>query len=356
MTQTSVDQTSVAQTDFIERLKELNLNRGDVLVSFDVQSVFTSIPRELAKRALKSAMEGNPGFLAYQKLSLSELMGLLSLCLDLTYFRFRDYTYHQRKGTPMGSPISVVVAEIVMQRLEAQLLSAAPSFLKLWTRYMDDVFAILDSKNVEPFFSHINSIEPPIQFSIELEIDQLPFLGVYVKCEGDTPRTSVYRKPKHTDRLLDYDSYYPDRHQRSVIRTLWNRVGKVCSTVESKNAEKKHILQVFRNNGYPSRIIRKWTKTRRTDTPEQRPHTTLRATIPYIKGASEVTARVLRDNGVQVEHKTLNTLQRNLTKNTYNGTTFDLVITDKARLLGRSKHTIMCGQHLAHYVLELDKF
>ncbi|XP_076028455.1 uncharacterized protein LOC143017551 [Oratosquilla oratoria] len=81
--------------DFIERIKGLNLRRGDVLVSFDVQSMFTSIPRDLAKSALKSAMEENRGFLDNQKLSVSELMGLISLCLDSTYFRFRDHTYHQ---------------------------------------------------------------------------------------------------------------------------------------------------------------------------------------------------------------------------------------------------------------------
>ncbi|XP_076047286.1 uncharacterized protein LOC143028808 [Oratosquilla oratoria] len=82
--------------DFIERIKGLNLRRGDVLVSFDVQSMFTSIPRDLAKSALKSAMEDNRGFLDNQKLSVSELMRLISLCLDSTYFRFRDHTYHQR--------------------------------------------------------------------------------------------------------------------------------------------------------------------------------------------------------------------------------------------------------------------
>ncbi|XP_076056313.1 uncharacterized protein LOC143034262 [Oratosquilla oratoria] len=85
--------------DFIERIKGLNLRSGDVLVSFDVQSMFTSIPRDLAKSALKSAMEDNRGFLDNQKLSVSELMRLISLCLDSTYFRFRDHTYHQRIDT-----------------------------------------------------------------------------------------------------------------------------------------------------------------------------------------------------------------------------------------------------------------
>ncbi|XP_076068418.1 uncharacterized protein LOC143040861 [Oratosquilla oratoria] len=172
-------------------------------------------------------MEENLGFLVDQKLSLSELMRLVSLCLGSTYFRFRDHTYHQRRGTLMGSPISVMVIKVVMQRSEAQLISDAPSSLKLCTTYLDDVFAILDSKDVESFFSHINSIEPAIQFSIELQKDyQLPFLDVNVKREGYTLRTSVYRKPTQTDRLLDYDSYLPDCYKRSVIRTLWNRADK----------------------------------------------------------------------------------------------------------------------------------
>ncbi|XP_076056349.1 uncharacterized protein LOC143034298 [Oratosquilla oratoria] len=172
-------------TDFIERIKGFNLRREDVLVSLDVEFMFTSIPRELTKRALNSAMEENRGFLANQKLSLAELMGLVPLCLDSTYFPFRDHTYHQRKGTTMGSPISVVVAEVVTQRLEDQLLSVAPSLLELWTEYVDDVFAILDSKDVEPFFSHINSIKPAIEFSMELEkAFQLSFLDVNVKRKG----------------------------------------------------------------------------------------------------------------------------------------------------------------------------
>ncbi|XP_076065264.1 uncharacterized protein LOC143039276 [Oratosquilla oratoria] len=171
-----------------------------------------------------TAMGKNRGFLANQKLSLSELMGLVSLCLDSTYFCLRDHTYHQRKGTPMRSPISVVVAEVVMQRLMQLRLNCG--------------------------------------------------LNVSVKREGDTLSTSVYRKPTHTDRLLDLDSYHPDCHKKNVTRTLWNKTDKVCSSVESKKTERKHLLQVFRNNGYPSRTIRKWTKARRTDTPEQRPHMT----------------------------------------------------------------------------------
>ncbi|XP_076028426.1 uncharacterized protein LOC143017522 [Oratosquilla oratoria] len=161
-----------------------------------------------------------------------EVMGLISMCFDSIYFRFRGHIYHHRKGTPMGSPISVVVAEVVMQQFEAELLRTVPQSLKLWVRYVDDVFAVMQDKDIDPFFTRLNSLEPAIQFSMELEVNVvLPLLDILVS-RGDNLETSLYRKPTHTGRLLDYDSYHPDYHKRSLIRTLWNRADKICSTTD----------------------------------------------------------------------------------------------------------------------------
>ncbi|XP_076045803.1 uncharacterized protein LOC143028046 [Oratosquilla oratoria] len=161
------------------------------MVSFDVQSMFTSIPQDLAKRTLSKTMEETLGFLENQRLSSTELMGLISMCLDSTYFRFREHIYHQRKGTPMGSPISVVVAEAVMQQFEAELLRTVPPSLKLWVRYVDDVFAVTKDKDIDPFFTRLNSLEPAIQFSMELEVNGvLPFLDILVTRKGDHLETS----------------------------------------------------------------------------------------------------------------------------------------------------------------------
>ena len=49
-------------------------------------------------------------------------MDLLHLCLTSTYFQFNGKHYKQLHGTAMGSPVSVVVAEIVMQNIEEQTL------------------------------------------------------------------------------------------------------------------------------------------------------------------------------------------------------------------------------------------
>ncbi|XP_076038064.1 uncharacterized protein LOC143023429 [Oratosquilla oratoria] len=167
--------------DFVNRIKGVKLDQGDVMVSFDVQSMFTLIPQGLAKRTLSKTMEETLGLLENQILSSTELMGLISMCLDSTYFRLREHIYHQRKGIPMGSPISVVVAEVVMQQFEAELLRTVPPPLKLWVRYVDDLFTVMQDKDIDPFFTRLNSLEPAIQFSMELEINGvLPFLDILV--------------------------------------------------------------------------------------------------------------------------------------------------------------------------------
>lgn len=43
----------------------------------------------------------------------------------------------------MGSPVSVVLAELTMQKLEERILSNSPSKPILWKRYLDDIIAIL---------------------------------------------------------------------------------------------------------------------------------------------------------------------------------------------------------------------
>ena len=47
-----------------------------------------------------------------------DIMDLLNLCLTSTYFQYNGKHYKQRHGTAMGSPVSVVIAEIVMQSIK----------------------------------------------------------------------------------------------------------------------------------------------------------------------------------------------------------------------------------------------
>ena len=46
----------------------------------------------------------------------------------------------------MGSPISVVISEIVMQKIEKDILENNDLGIKFWKRYVDDVIAVIKSE------------------------------------------------------------------------------------------------------------------------------------------------------------------------------------------------------------------
>ncbi len=97
------------------------------MVSFDVVSLFTSIPKELATTAIKDLLERR-----YdeddKQFKRKHAMELLDYCLT-TYFTFNGQVYEQIQRTPMGSPISGYLAEAVLQELETRVFrTQKPTF------------------------------------------------------------------------------------------------------------------------------------------------------------------------------------------------------------------------------------
>ena len=84
-------------------------------MSFDVKSLFIGIPLQLALDCTENAIKNSTVELP---LPTDDIMDLLILCLTSTYFQYNGKHYKQLHGTAMGSPVSVVVAEIVMQNIE----------------------------------------------------------------------------------------------------------------------------------------------------------------------------------------------------------------------------------------------
>ncbi|XP_076046698.1 uncharacterized protein LOC143028455 [Oratosquilla oratoria] len=150
--------------DFVERIQGMSMEEGDCMVSFDVKSMFTSLPQELLKQAALAEIEGTKDFLKSERLSTEELIGLVNLCLDSNFLWYRDKVYHQRVGTPMGSPISVVMAEMAMQHFEEVMMTAASMSLEMWVRHVDDIFVVMKKEEMEPFLNILNGKNKAIQF------------------------------------------------------------------------------------------------------------------------------------------------------------------------------------------------
>nr|VZI49012.1 unnamed protein product [Spirometra erinaceieuropaei] len=214
------------------------------MVSFDVVSLFTSIPHALAVETLSDLLrqnyDGGDGQPTAQ--DLIEPMGHRLK----TFFTFEGTTYEQIKGTPMGSLISGLSAAAVPQELERRLFEEYKP--KFWARYFDDTFVIIDRDKVNYLAKVLNSIIPDLQFTMEEELgDKLPFLDVLVfRQPNGELATPGYRKPTNTLQMPRCNSNHPLQHKRSCAR----RVETHCSTPAAKLDE----IKLFENSSEPMTI------------------------------------------------------------------------------------------------------
>ena len=298
--------------NFIDAIKTVQIPDDYKLVSFDVKSLFTSIPLQLALHCTETAIQQSTVKLP---LPTEDIMDLLNICLTSTYFQYNGKHYKQLHGTAMGSPVSVVVAEIVMQHVEERALATCRQTIPLWLRYVDDTFTAIHKDEIDAFHDHLNEQNADIQFTKEIEENgKLPFLDCLVSRDNNELQTTVYRKPTHTDRLLDESSYNPTSHKATTIRTLTRRAQLVCDTPDSLRDENKYLERVFMKNNYDADFIRRniYRPTNADATNQNLTHVTT-VTIPYIKGTSETISRILQPYNIRVAHKPTTTLRHLLT-------------------------------------------
>ena len=294
--------------DFVRFLSSCKCSDNDVMVSFDVISLFTRIPIKLAVEIVKCRLENDDNLCGKTKLSVDEIVELMQFCLDNNHFVFRDKYFRQIFGCAMGSPISVVAANLVMEDLERRILSGNCQ-IRFWKRFVDDVWAVVPEDKVSDILNFINSFEKSIKFTCEKEIENsLPFLDVRVTRIGRGFQTKVYRKPSHTDRYLDFNSNHAFSHKMSVSRCLYSRAVLFSSDAHDRNFEFQRIMNVLRQNNFPDHVIRR-SDTARIDRSSEVAFAGY-VSLPYIKGCSERISRVLKRFNIKSYYKPLNKLSK----------------------------------------------
>ena len=100
-------------------------------------------------------------------MSVQHITWLLEFCLRSTYFLFQGKFYQQLEGTAMGSPISLIIANLFLEDLETRALSTTPCPPSLWKRYVDDTLTIIKRDHKDTFLDHLNSMDANIKFTSE---------------------------------------------------------------------------------------------------------------------------------------------------------------------------------------------
>ena len=172
----------------------------------------------------------------------------------------------QLQGAVIGSPISHAIANIYKEHVESLTIFTSPTLIKCWFRYADNVYSSTRRDQAKEFQEHLNSIDPCIKFTIELpETDGLTLLDTLTKTTPNSIESTVFRKPIHTDRYLDYNSNHPISAKLSVIHTLTHRAKQVCSTLEFLAKQMDHLHKVLQDNQYPTQFFQQGRPQQKTN-------------------------------------------------------------------------------------------
>ena len=111
--------------DFTNEFHELKINKGEILVSYDVSSLFTNVLLDettieiLVNRAFSNNWCNTTHNLA---LAETDLVDLLSVATKGQLFQFEGTLYEQADGIAMGSPLGPLLANFLILSIEDALV------------------------------------------------------------------------------------------------------------------------------------------------------------------------------------------------------------------------------------------
>lgn len=246
-------------TEFINKLKNVQIKPNYRIASFDIVDLYTNIPVHDTIAILKSNL-GEANIRSTDE--INEIITLLEVVLNQNYFIFDGKYYIQKKGLAMGSPLSGLLADIYLNHYEnTHIFSSANKWhnkIVSYTRYVDDTFIIFDGtiRQINNLKNYLNNINGNIQFTLEAEIDnKLNFLDLTITRLDSSFQYQIYRKPTTTDATIHADSHHPFPQKMAAYNSFIHRLLTVPLEPRDFHEETNTIKHIAKANGYTYSMI-----------------------------------------------------------------------------------------------------
>jgi len=297
----------------IEKLKNLQFDDNYILISLDVISLFTNIPLDLALESVSRRWE-----LVSRNCSIphNEFITGLKMILESTYFLFDNQMFKQNFGTPMGSPLSPIIADLVMRDLEERSLRTLGFGVPFYARYVDDIVMAVRSEKVDEVSRKFNTFHDRLQFTLEVGGNKLNFLDVTIIKNNNRIMYNWYHKPTFSGRYLNFLSQHPFSQKRGTVMGLVDRVFFLAHP-EFHLDNLKFVITLLLENDYPLRFVFDTINTRLKYLIRARQNRTVNNpnesnkkwfAVPFIRSLSEKFKHVIKDLDARIAYYSLNKL------------------------------------------------
>jgi len=217
-----------------------------------VVSLFTNVPLNLALDSINRRWKHIE---CTTKIEKNEFLRAIEFVLSSTYFTFMNKIYKQIFKTPMGSPLSPIVADLVMRDLEEQVLNSLDVRPALYFRYVDDIILAVPHDEIDFILSNFNGYHDRLKFTLETEVNhRLNFLDVTLIRENSKIITDWFHKKTFSGRFLSFFSNHPTCHKIGTIYSLVDHAIKLSHpSFQEKNL--RLCVKLLLDNGYPLELI-----------------------------------------------------------------------------------------------------
>ena len=255
--------------DDIDMLNHLpaTIGEDEILLSLDAASLYTNIDHDLAIEAITYWLDRHPEDI-HERFSKDFIIESIKLVLKNNTFTFNGMDFLQMRGTAMGTKMAPTLCTLVLGYLETKLYSKIEQIYGLeirnrveknFKRYLDDVFMILNIKDIaeNDFIAMLNDLHSKIRFSGNSSRKSIPFLDILVIIQGNKIQTDLYRKPTDSQSYLDYKSCHPRSTKNNIPYSLARRI---CCIVSEKENQEKHLAElkhILLARNYPEGVIDK---------------------------------------------------------------------------------------------------
>ena len=181
--------------------------------------------------------------------------------MNSTKFKFNGKFYKQMFGTPIGSVISPMLAEIVMKDLEKTVFERLEFVVPFYFRYVDDTLLCVPLDKLQKVIVTFNDYHPRIQFTHKMERNnRISFLDLkIIELDNGKIVSNCHRKSTYFGDMLNLISNFPFQNKVAIIKNLVDRA--VCLYHESFHSENLEVVRkILFFNHYPQELIEKHIK------------------------------------------------------------------------------------------------
>ena len=233
-----------------DSLKDITMDEGSELVSFDVTSLYTNVPVSEAIQICADLMYNGDNVVP--PVSKETFIKLLEMSSCNVILSTHDGFYRQTDGLAMGSPPAPHLANAWMSQFDSVIKGSS----KLYTRYMDDIVCDKKTDEVDQQLESNNNLHQNLTFTMEREQDgKMVHLDMLMLHRNNSLSSTWYTKPTDTGLVMNFHALAPNKYKRSVVSGMVHRIVRACSSDENVQSSLVKAKAILMKNQYPAHFV-----------------------------------------------------------------------------------------------------